>query len=87
MNVLRCLTLGSTLTLLAAAGSPALADDHQEAAAKGRSNPAVTAEEESTVMPTNPNAGAGGLRTDGDPYQPKPENGDIEDDDATDAGY
>lgn len=79
MKPFRNMALGSTLALLALAGHAALAHDHQNAAAQGRSNEAISAEDEATVMPTNPNAGAGALRTDGDPYQPKPDNGDEDD--------
>lgn len=87
MNAFKTLALGSTLTMLALASPAALAHDHQDAAAQGRSNEAISAEDEATVMPTNPNAGAGAIRTDGDPYQPKPDNGDADDDDSADPEY
>ncbi len=44
------------------------ADEASDTAARGRSNPNLSADEESTTMPTNPNAGAGSVGVDGDPY-------------------
>ena len=61
----------------------ASADEASETAAKGRSNPNLSAEEEATTMPTNPNAGAGSVGVDGDPYAGGRggEDDDVQDDD------
>jgi hypothetical protein len=84
MPIIKSLTLASTLSLFSLAAAAELAHDHEDPAARGRSNEAISAEQEATVMPTNPNAGAGAIGTDGDPYQPRPDNSDHKDDDRDD---
>lgn len=68
MKAFNTLATAAGLASLIAFAPLTLANEASDAAAQGRSNPNLSAEEEATTMPTNPNAGAGSVGVDGDPY-------------------